>query len=125
MKQVTGSDCCGSDKPAASKSRAASKRNHRDEVGGKVAPHPDHSAQLARLNRVIGQVEGIKRMIESRRYCPEILVQTRAVSSALKSIELGILGKHVRHCVSEALVTKNLKQSETKVEELISVLDRF
>lgn len=124
MKQGTASDCCASDKSAAVKSRAL-KKNHKDEVGSKNAPHPDHSVQLARLNRVIGQIEGIKRMIEARRYCPEILVQTRAVSAALKSIELGILGKHVRHCVSEALVTKNLKQSEVKIEELISVLDRF
>lgn len=120
-----GSDCCDSDKPSALKSKVAPKRNHKAEVRSKSSFHPDHSAQLARLNRVIGQIEGIKRMIESRRYCPEILVQTRAVSSALKSIELGILGKHIRHCVSEALVTKNIKQSEAKIEELVSVLNRF
>ena len=37
--------------------------------------HPCHKAEIPRLNRVIGQLEGIKKMIEEQRYCPEILIQ--------------------------------------------------
>lgn len=87
--------------------------------------HPDHSSQLARLNRVIGQLEGVKRMIEDRRYCPEILIQTRALTSALKTIELGILETHVRNCVTDAISTNDRKKIEKKVSELMTVFGRF
>lgn len=123
MKNIVSTDCCGNQKSKSPK--ASTRKVHADELTKMVPEHPDHSNQVARLNRVIGQIEGIKRMIAERRYCPEILIQSRAVASALKAIELGILEKHVRHCVSEVLVTKDMKQTELKIRELISVLDRF
>jgi DNA-binding FrmR family transcriptional regulator len=111
-------DCCSVSPVGASKIKATKKKT-------KDKANPDHSSQLIRLNRVIGQMEGVKRMIESQRYCPEILTQTRAASSALRAVEMEILEKHIRHCVSEALTTQQPGQMERKVKELISVLDRF
>ena len=64
-------------------------------------------------------------MIEDRRYCPEILVQTRAIAAALKAVELDVLERHIRHCVAEALMAKKSDQSEEKLKELISLLGRF
>ena len=60
-----------------------------------VEKHPSHDAEIKRLNRIAGQVEGIKRMIEEGRYCPEILSQLRAVRSAVKGIETEILRRHL------------------------------
>ena len=46
------------------------------------ADHPNHRAEISRLKRIKGQLDGIERMIEEGRYCPDILVQTRAVTAA-------------------------------------------
>ena len=58
--------------------------------------HPDHKKHLPRINRVIGQLEGIKKMIDNKRYCPDIMVQLKAVSSAVKSVETQILKNALR-----------------------------
>lgn len=109
--------CCGSEKVGNGKAtRGAAK------TSPKVIVHPDHSAQLNRLNRIVGQLNGVKRMIEERRYCPEILTQVRAAGAALKSIELLVLGTHLRHCVAEAVLAHDSKQAETKIEELVALL---
>ena len=49
--------------------------------------HPSHNEQLPRINKIIGQLNGIKKMIEENRYCPEIITQLKAVSSACQSTE--------------------------------------
>ena len=90
-----------------------------------VSTHPDHSVHVKKLNRVIGQLEGVKRMIEARRYCPDILTQTRAASSALKAVELAILEGHLSHCVTDALSSNNVTKSASKIEELLSIVKRF
>ena len=80
--------------------------------------HPDHSAEIKRINRLIGQLEGIKRMIDDGVYCPEILIQTKAASSALRSLETSLLEAHINHCVKNSL--KN-GDSEQKISELIQI----
>jgi DNA-binding FrmR family transcriptional regulator len=87
--------------------------------------HPAHQQNLKMLNRVIGQLEGVKRMVDERRYCVDILVQTRAAAAALKKIELKILKKHLEHCVAEAFEAKAPAKSATKVNELIQIMQRF
>ena len=54
-----------------------------------------HKENLSRLNRIAGQIEGIKKMIEDGRDCPDIISQLRAVRSAVKSVESNILEKHL------------------------------
>ena len=81
---------------------------------------PDHSKELHRVNRIIGQLEGVKRMIEQRRYCPEIMTQTRAISSAVRSLEARLLQAHLENCVRDALKSGK-KDSEAKIEELIEL----
>lgn len=87
--------------------------------------NPSHELQLGRLNRVVGQLQGIKRMIEEGRYCPDILTQTRAASSALKSIEIAILETHLCHCVTDALSSRDANNSQKKINELIELIKRF
>lgn len=81
----------------------------------------DHTAEIRRLNRIIGQLQGIGRMIEAKRYCPEILVQTRAAVSAIHSLEGAILEDHLRHCVKQAFGAKNPKESEAVIQELVDL----
>lgn len=118
MKE-TMDTCCGADK----KDRAKTPRRVA-KAPPKEVVHPNHSAQLSRLNRVVGQLNGVKRMIEERRYCPEILTQMRAAAAALKSAELLILGTHLRHCVAEAVQARDSKEAEKKVEELVTLLEQ-
>jgi CsoR family transcriptional regulator, copper-sensing transcriptional repressor len=86
--------------------------------------HPDHRAQLPRLNRAIGQLEGIGRMVDERRYCVDILVQFRAAMSALRNIEAAVYETHLQHCVSAAMLSRDPKQVEAKIRELTELLSR-
>ena len=86
-----------------------------------AALHPDHSKQLHRVNRVIGQLEGVKRMIEDRRYCPDILVQTRAAASAVRSLEANILETHLEHCVRDAFNQQDAASTQEKIDELLEI----
>lgn len=86
--------------------------------------HADHSKDIKRLNRIIGQLEGIKRMIDDKRYCPDILIQTRAAKSAIKSLEASILGKHLDHCVKATFTSKNKSATKEKIEEIIKIFKK-
>ena len=83
--------------------------------------HPDHKADLHRLKRINGQVEGIGRMIVENRYCPDILVQTRAVMSAIRSLEASLLERHLNHCVRSAFESEDENESKAKVSELVDI----
>ena len=83
----------------------------------------DHSENISRLNRIGGQVEGIKRMIDEKRYCTDILMQLRAVRSALKSVESNILQKHLQHCVAQSFNSDENK--EQKIKELKMLFDKY
>lgn len=91
---------------------------------GEKTLHPDHSSELIRLNRIQGQVEGIVRMVVERRYCPDILIQLRAVQSALKSVEGAILKKHMHDCVKEAMDSRNEEEIKKKIDELVALFIR-
>ena len=85
--------------------------------------HPCHKAELPRLNRIIGQLEGIKKMIEEQRYCPEILIQLKAVRSAIVSVEKNILSTHLEKCVTDSFKDQDLAKEEiAEIKELFNKL---
>lgn len=88
--------------------------------------HPDHSAEIKRLKRIQGQLEGIERMILERRYCVDILNQTKAVTSAIHSLESALLEKHIRHCVRESFenTESNNEQMEDKIREIMDIFKK-
>ena len=86
--------------------------------------HPDHRAQLNRIRRIRGQLDGIERMIAERRYCPDILSQTRAISSAIRGLESTLLESHIRHCVKDALVSPDEEAAESKLSELLEIFSK-
>ena len=53
-----------------------------------------------RLNRIEGQVRGIRNMLEKDAYCPDILVQVAAAGAALNSFSKELLANHIRTCVA-------------------------
>ena len=84
--------------------------------------NPCHQKRVASLRRVIGQINGVIRMIESREYCVDILNQTKAAKNALIAVETKILETHLSRCVHESF--SNADDASIKIEELIKVLKR-
>ena len=58
---------------------------------------------VSRLNRISGQLSGIKKMVEENRYCGEVLVQVSAVESAVRAFGYLVLEDHLATCVSERI----------------------
>ena len=81
--------------------------------------HSDHRATTPRLNRAIGQLEGVKRMIESGRYCPDILTQLRAARTAIKSAETEIFIRHLEKCVINSFGEK----ADEQIAEIKKIID--
>jgi len=86
--------------------------------------HPDHGQYVHALNRIEGQVKGIRRMIEERRYCMDILIQAKAVRSALSRVEKGVFKTHLRHCVRGALSSRDVAQIDAKIEEIMALVEK-
>ena len=83
---------------------------------------PDkYKDMINRLSRIEGQVRGIKRMVENDAYCPDILIQVSAATSALNSFNKTLLGCHIRGCVAEDIRNG---RDET-VDELCNVLQKL
>ncbi len=68
-----------------------------------------------RINRIIGQLNGIKTMIDDNRYCGDILIQIGAVESALQSLGYIILQEHMETCVVEEVKNGNLEIMEEAI----------
>lgn len=82
----------------------------------------DSAPLLARVKKIAGQVNGVGRMIEDNRDCPEILHTLGAVHAALRSLEARLLEDHVRHCVQDA--ASNPEQLEFRLTQLIALYKR-
>lgn len=84
-----------------------------------------HDSELGKLNRIAGQVEGVKKMITEQRYCPDILTQLRATRAAIRAVEANILESHLKSCVAESLAGGNAKDAQKKIDELKDLFKRF
>lgn len=75
----------------------------------KNTPRSDKTirALQSRLNRIIGQIGGIKKMLDDDRYCDDILIQLSAVNRAVESISYQILQEHFKTCVVEEISNGN------------------
>lgn len=74
-----------------------------------------------RINRIIGQLNGIKSMIDDNRYCGDVLIQIGAVESALQSLGYIILQDHMQTCVVEEI----RKGNEAIMEEAVELIKRL
>ncbi len=76
---------------------------------------------ITRLNRIEGQIRGIRRMVEADAYCVDILTQVSAAGSALNSFTKVLLTSHIKTCVAEDI----REGHQEKVDELVRVLPKL
>ena len=84
--------------------------------------NPSHIDNLAALRRIEGQVRGVQRMIEERKYCIDILNQIYAIKGALSRVEEKILEKHLQHCVTIAVKGTSEKEKQQKLDEILKLI---
>ena len=76
---------------------------------------------ISRLNRIEGQVRGITKMIESDRYCGDLLIQLSAIKSSIESLSLKILEKHLKHCVKNDI----LEGKDEALDEIVDLIKKL
>jgi DNA-binding FrmR family transcriptional regulator len=84
----------------------------------------DKSRYLARLKRIEGQARGIHSMVEEETDCIDSLTQVSALTKALKSVALGLLDDHLRHCVMDA-ATEGGPVAEARLKEASDAIARL
>ena len=97
----------------------------RDGCGGchktKERPDKEYRDLIHRLNRIEGQIRGIRGMVERDAYCPEILVQVAAANAALNSFNKVLLANHIRTCVARDI----REGKEETIDELVATLQKL
>ncbi|MCG8403210.1 MAG: metal-sensitive transcriptional regulator [Firmicutes bacterium] len=83
----------------------------------------DHAKLIARINRIEGQIRGLKKMVEEDRDCLHVLKQIAAAGGALKSLGAVILEDHLKGCVTKAIVSHD-HESEL-IEEVVEIFKKF
>ena len=81
----------------------------------------EYTSLIHRLNRIEGQIRGIRGMVEKDVYCADILVQVAAANSALNAFSRELLSQHVRTCVADDLRAG----SDEKLDELLKLLPKL
>ena len=97
------------------------------EDAAEHAPHGYIGAKddyLKRLRRIEGQARGLQRMVEEEKYCIDILTQVSAMTSALRSVALGLLDEHLQHCVVRA-AAEGGEEADAKLHEASQAIARL
>ena len=87
----------------------------------KVRSEEEYRALTNRLNRVEGQIRGIKKMVEENAYCTDILIQVSAVQAALNAFNRELLSNHIHTCVANDI--RNGK--DETIDELVALLQKL
>ena len=83
--------------------------------------HDEYNALVHRLNRVEGQIRGIRKMLENNAYCIDIITQVSAANAALNSFTKELLSEHIKTCV-----INDIKNGKTETaDELANTLQRL
>jgi CsoR family transcriptional regulator, copper-sensing transcriptional repressor len=94
------------------------------EYTGRMLDDMQQQSIVTRLNRVEGQIRGIRRMVQEPRLCVEILQQLSAAEAALNRISLAVFKFHVERCVPEGVVQGDPERTK-RLTELVDIFDRF
>lgn len=81
----------------------------------------EYKRLINRLNRIAGQISGIKGMVEKDAYCTDILIQVAAVNAALNSFNKELLACHIRSCVADNIRNGN----DEVIDELVQTLQKL
>jgi CsoR family transcriptional regulator, copper-sensing transcriptional repressor len=85
----------------------------------------DKESTIKRLNKIEGQVRGIRKMIDDERYCIDVLQQMQAIKSALSKVEDAILKDHASTCVASAISSGDSAEQTRKFNELVDLIGKF
>ena len=99
----------------------ADKEMHR--CCGKTTDRPEEERikLIHRLNRIEGQIRGIRGMVEKDAYCADILVQSAAVNAAVNAFNKELLASHIRGCVA-----RDIREGKDEViDELVATLQKL
>lgn len=81
----------------------------------------EYKSLINRLNRIEGQIRGIRGMVEKSAYCTDIITQVAAARAALDAFNRELLANHIRTCVATDIKAGN----EEKTDELIAILQKL
>lgn len=87
----------------------------------KERPAEEVAALINRLNRIEGQIRGIRGMVERNAYCPDILTQVAAANAALNGFTKELLASHIKTCVADDIRAGN----DEIVDELVGLLQKL
>lgn len=84
----------------------------------KSTPRSDETVRALqnRLSRIIGQLGGIKNMLDDNRYCGDVLIQLAAAQNALRNVGYMILREHMETCVAEGVRDGDIQVIEEAIE---------
>ena len=81
----------------------------------------EYTKLIHRLNRIEGQIRGIRGMVENNAYCPDILVQSAVVTAAMNAFNKELLASHIRTCVAQ-----DIRDGKDEViDELVGTLQKL
>ena len=81
----------------------------------------EYKKLIYRLNRIEGQIRGIRGMVENSAYCTDILIQVSAVNAALNAFNKELLANHIRTCVADDI----RKGKDETIDELVDILQKM
>lgn len=89
----------------------------------KSGPYPVNRSALRRLKIIEGQIRGIQKMVVEEKYCVDIVNQISAARSALNSVGMLILNRHIDRCVSNAIKNNGVNSREV-IDELMALFSK-
>ena len=119
LHEASPAPCC--DDAAAETAQAEAETLHACCCRHKKRSEEEYKSLIHRLNRIEGQIRGIRSMVEKDVYCADILVQVAAANSALNAFSRELLSQHVRTCVADDLRAG----SDEKLDELLKLLPKL
>lgn len=97
------------------------KVEHRDECKMTHRNEDEKKLLVNRINRIEGQIRGIRQMLENDVYCDDILVQVSAAANSMKSLGRVILNNHMKSCVKDEL----LKGNDDIIDEVVNSFSKL
>ena len=119
LHEASPAPCC--EDAAAETAQAEAETLHACCCRHKKRSEEEYKSLIHRLNRIEGQIRGIRVMVEKDVYCADILVQVAAANSALNAFSRELLSQHVRTCVADDLRAG----SDEKLDELLKLLPKL
>lgn len=119
LHEASPAPCC--EDAAAETAQAEAENLHACCCRHKKRSEEEYKSLIHRLNRIEGQIRGIRGMVEKDVYCADILVQVAAANSALNAFSRELLSQHVRTCVADDLRAG----SDEKLDELLKLLPKL